>query len=229
MRASIRDRANDNASGCGLILELAEKLSKGISEGRIPKPFFNIRFLMGFECAGLLSYYHQHHDRMPLLLEAINTDMVGFIPEDRAVLSIWHNPLSNWSFADTLLPEIVSAYRFFFGENFDLNERGYDIGDNILADPLLGIPTVSMLMHPSLSYHTSMDDMNKTNEPGFMSNLKDEAFTNIFLQVKSAYFIDGPWRFVAAKEAGVNAFDNTASVIDSKNSYIPGEYSPYFF
>lgn len=153
--------ANDNATGCGAALELASAISEGITKGILQKPKCGIRFVMGFECAGPAGYFARHHERMAKTAVAINMDMVGSIAEENAILSIWHNPMSNWSFIDTLILEIISCCGKYLRENIPFKSTPYSIGDNLIADPMLGIPTVSMLMYPSVSYHSSMDDMSR--------------------------------------------------------------------
>ena len=155
--------ANDNASGCGVILELAAVLQKGISEGKLPKPSRSIRFVMGFECIGLMGYYINYHERISRAIGAINVDMIGSSAEDKAKLHIWHNPLSNWSFTDMLLPSLIRAYAGYSGTQIDFSETGFAIGDNLLADPMIGVPTVSMVMHPAESYHSSLDTLDRVD------------------------------------------------------------------
>ncbi|MEA4848020.1 MAG: M28 family peptidase [Clostridiaceae bacterium] len=155
--------ANDNATGCGAALELAAAISEGIRKGIIDQPKCNIRLAMGFESAGPAGYFASYPERMEKTAAAINLDMVGSIEEENAILSIWHNPLSNWSYTDTLIVEIISEYGKYIGTEIPFRSTGYSIGDNLIADPMIGIPTVSMLMYPSLSYHSSMDDMSRVS------------------------------------------------------------------
>ena len=151
--------ANDNASGCGALLELAAAIKAMITRGELPQPRFGIRFVMGYECAGLMGYFANNRNTVGKMVAAINMDMVGSSVEDRAVLNIWHNPLSNWSYMDTLLPALARAYRDYSGDAFAFTEAPFSVGDNLLADPTIGVPTVSMIMHPARSYHSSMDGM----------------------------------------------------------------------
>lgn len=153
--------ANDNASGCGALLELAACLQSMIAGGVLPRPRCGFRFAMGFECIGLAGYHAAHAGRAAKTIAGINMDMVGAAACDRSVLNLWHNPQTNWSFADTLLPQLAREYRDFSGDAFDFIETPYSIGDNLLADPSVGVPTVSMVMHPAQSYHSSMDGMDK--------------------------------------------------------------------
>lgn len=155
--------ANDNASGCGALLELAGAINGLIRRGVISRPNLGIRFIMGYECAGLMGYYAHHSDSIGRIAAAVNMDMVGAAGNDLAILHIWHNPLSNWSYMDTLLPALAREYRNYAGDAFEFEETPFSMGDNLLADPSIGVPTVSLIMHPAQSYHSSMDNMDRVD------------------------------------------------------------------
>jgi aminopeptidase-like protein len=155
--------ANDNASGCGVMLALAAALLQAIREGKLSRPRRNIRFVMGFECAGLMGYYVHHTDRISRTAAAVNVDMVGSAVKDKAKMHLWHDPLSNWSQIDSLILELIKGYRDYCGEPYEYSESPFSIGDNLLADPMIAVPTVAMIMHPALSYHSSMDTMERVD------------------------------------------------------------------
>ncbi len=155
--------ANDNASGCALILETANCLARAIAEGCLPRPRRTIRFAMGQECGGSTGYLLRHPERKARL--AIVADMVGTESIDHARLSIWHNPLANWSFLDTAVLEILKACRAQFDPEFVWEERAFAVGtDNMLSDPCWNMPTVAMITEPALSYHSSMDTPDRLEE-----------------------------------------------------------------
>jgi hypothetical protein len=146
--------AHDNASGCGLILELAFALSK------LPRMKRGVRFAMGWECTGSMGFIQERPAVAARTVCAIVADMVGSTAKSNAVLSIWHNPLSNGSYTDGLINDILGAYNAYSGFTPPLIDKPFNIGsDNIVGDPCFGIPTVAMIMHPALSYHSSMDGM----------------------------------------------------------------------
>ena len=144
--------ANDNATGCAGLIELARALCRLTP----PRP---IRIVMGFECAGLSGYWAHHAERVSHVGAAIQMDMIGAADADLAYMHLWHNPLSNYSYLDALLPLADEAFRAFSGQTYQSTEAPYSIGDNLLADPAIGVPTVSMIMHPARSYHSSQDGM----------------------------------------------------------------------
>jgi len=151
--------ANDNASGCGALIELAAAVNRMISDKKIPRPKRGLRFIMSLECAGQYAYIDAHGDRAPKMVGAMNLDMIGSSAEDRAPLSLRHSPASNASCLDLFLPEVARRYECLHQINLNATERGFYIDNTEYADPMIGVPTVNMIMHPAKSYHSSMDDM----------------------------------------------------------------------
>jgi hypothetical protein len=69
--------ANDDASGCANVLEIARALKKMIDEGRLPRPRRDIRFWWLDEISASEQYFADHPDEAGQLLANINQDMVG--------------------------------------------------------------------------------------------------------------------------------------------------------
>lgn len=148
--------ANDNASGCGVLLELAKALNHAISRGILPRPRRTIRFIMGYECTGSMGYLASHPERRALCCAV--ADMVGTEDIDRTHLTLWHNPLSNWSFTDAAILAVNRLYQEYAGASHSWEERPFTVGsDNIIGDPIFRIPTTAMITEPALSYHSSLD------------------------------------------------------------------------
>jgi len=162
--------ANDNASGCGVMLELAAAITRTINEGKLPRPKRNIRFVMGFECVGLMAYCVKYSERIKRTIGAINVDMIGSAIDDKAKLHLFHNPISNWSYTDTLIVALTNALRTYLKGAFDFLESDFEICDNLIADPMFNVPTAAMLMLPSLSYHSSMDTMERVDPKVLLRN-----------------------------------------------------------
>jgi hypothetical protein len=84
--------------------------------------------------------------------------MVGSGEKSNAHMHIYHNPHSNWSYTDALINDLFDVYREYSREEFEVTDVPFGIAtDNILSDPCFGMPAAGMIMHPSLSYHSSMD------------------------------------------------------------------------
>ena len=100
-----RPGANDNASGCVAILEVARTLNTLIKDGILPRPSRTIRFLWPAEIEGSIMYLSRHKD--PSRIKAnIHMDMVGGGPITKSVFRISGGPYSVPSFISDLGHEI---------------------------------------------------------------------------------------------------------------------------
>ncbi|MGD0613047.1 MAG: M28 family peptidase [Anaerolineales bacterium] len=149
--------ANDNATGCAVILELAQAIQSAVRSRKIPPPRRTIRFVMGYECQGMMVFATHHPEILNRSVAALNLDMVGSAVMDRARVCLIHNPWSSWSAVDALMPALIREYKIYSGEEFAWEQEGYEINDNLVADPSLGVPSILLMMHPAESYHSSLD------------------------------------------------------------------------
>ena len=94
-----RPGANDNASGCATILEVARTLSKLIAEGRLPQPRRTLRFVWPPEIEGTLALLAGRPELEARISAALHLDMVGGGPATGAVFHVTRGPAS--------LPSIV--------------------------------------------------------------------------------------------------------------------------
>lgn len=163
--------ANDNASGCGLAMELARAVSCAISEGRLKPPKYNIRFMFVPEMYGTIAYLERHPGQRRQVKAAVNLDMVGEAPETMSVANLVSTP---WS-----LPSVLNDVAAFYmgrvakrGVLYSGAEPGvtwlYDVtgfiggSDHyILVDSSYGIPCVYLGHWPDRFYHTSMDTIER--------------------------------------------------------------------
>lgn len=72
-----RFSANDDASGCASVLEIARAMKRLIDQGRLPRPRRDIRFWWVDEISAPEQYFADHPDERAQLLANINQDMVG--------------------------------------------------------------------------------------------------------------------------------------------------------
>ena len=93
-----RPGANDNASGCATILEVARALSKLIREERLPPPRRTIRFVWPPEIEGTLALLNGRPEIASKIKAAIHLDMVGGGPETKAIFHVTRGPASQPSF-----------------------------------------------------------------------------------------------------------------------------------
>ncbi|MDH5239544.1 MAG: DUF4910 domain-containing protein, partial [Gammaproteobacteria bacterium] len=100
-----RPGANDNASGCVAILEVARTLSALIKSGQLKRPSRTLRFLWPAEIEGSIMYLVEH-DNPSKIKANIHMDMVGGGPVTKSVFRISGGPYSVPSFISDLGHEI---------------------------------------------------------------------------------------------------------------------------
>ena len=150
--------ALDNASGCAVLLALADCINRCIKEGILPKPKRTLRFVIGWECVASTAWLIAHPGRQRNTVAGIVADMVGTEAIDNTFLRIWHNPMANYGFTDALIRELLQAQREQLSDNYPAAHRQFGIAtDNIICDTYWGIPTISFITEPALSYHSSLD------------------------------------------------------------------------
>jgi hypothetical protein len=112
-----RPGANDNASGCSAILEVARTLQRLIAEKKLERPTRTIRFVFPPEIEGTLALLNGKPEFAKHIKAAIHMDMVGGGPETKSVFHVTRGPMSlpsfvhdvAWAFADWVNEE---SYQF---------------------------------------------------------------------------------------------------------------------
>lgn len=110
-----RPGANDNASGCVTILEIARTLQKLINEGKLARPARTIRFIWPPEIEGTLTLLNGKPEFAQRIKGVVHMDMVGGGPVTKAVFHVTRGPMS--------LPSFVHDVAWAFGEF--VNEQSY--------------------------------------------------------------------------------------------------------
>ena len=87
-----RPGANDNASGCVTILEVARTLQKLIAEGKLARPARTIRFIWPPEIEGTTTLLNARPEFARRIRAAIHMDMVGGGPVTKAVFHVTRGP-----------------------------------------------------------------------------------------------------------------------------------------
>src|SRR2546427_8483266 len=88
-----RPGANDNASGCVTILEVARTLQKLINEGKLARPARTIRFIFPPEIEGTLALLNAEPEFARRIKAVVHMDMVGGGPETKAVFRGTRGPV----------------------------------------------------------------------------------------------------------------------------------------
>jgi hypothetical protein len=173
-----RPGANDNASGCVTILEVARTLQKLISEGKLSRPARAIRFIWPPEIEGTVTLLNAKPEFAKRIKTAIHMDMVGGGPETKAVFHVTRGPMSlpsfvhdvAWAFAEWVNEE---SYQFAATGKADYpmvapeggkeplraEYSAYTMGSDhdVYQDSSFGIPAIYLNDWPDRYIHTNFD------------------------------------------------------------------------
>lgn len=105
--------ANDDASGCASMLEIARSLSRLIQEGRIPQPRRNIRFWWVTEISSQRRYFADHPEAPRSMWVSVNQDMVGADQslDVMRVQNVTRLPFSRFHFLNDVTEALVEFIR----------------------------------------------------------------------------------------------------------------------
>ena len=173
-----RPGANDNATGCVTILEVARTLQKLINEGKLVRPARTIRFIWPPEVEGTVTLLNAKPEFAQRIKAAIHMDMVGGGPATKAVFHVTRGPMSlpsfvhdvAWAFAD-----FVNEQSYKFATTGDAEypfvapEGGkeplqarfgpYTMGSDhdVYQDSSFAIPAIYLNDWPDRYIHTNFD------------------------------------------------------------------------
>lgn len=162
--------ANDNASGSGLLVEIARVLAKLADRGELTN---TVRLLWVPEFNGAIPWAAANAGNLKNVLFSINLDMVGQSPElIGEPLRVFRVPNSHPVFLNTcfepLLTAIASDQRFLAAQGsrrvlhwiLDAPSGGSD--HLVFQAPPVGVPSV-MLGHDDPYWHTDLDTIEKVD------------------------------------------------------------------
>lgn len=167
--------ANDNASGCGLLMEIARTMSSLIRSGKIARPKRTIRFLWVPETTGSVAFLSRHPEMYGRLKAGINLDMVG---EDqtlcRSTLTMDCTPDSLPSYLNDFVYSMIERanaeydpfVKIGMSSNFRYARTAYSGGSDHTEfnESTVGAPCVGLTQWPDMFYHTSQDTIDKVSE-----------------------------------------------------------------
>lgn len=123
-----RPGANDNGSGCVMILESARILAHLIGTGVLPRPHRTLLFAWGPEVEGTMAFLSRHPEMRKQLRADIHMDMVGGDPfKNKSVFHITGTPWSLPSFVTDVgatLGEVIRSAAADYAENGGSPEQG---------------------------------------------------------------------------------------------------------
>jgi aminopeptidase YwaD len=173
-----RPGANDNASGCVTILEVARTVQKLINEGKLVRPARTIRFIWPPEVEGTVTLLNAKPEFAQRIKAAIHMDMVGGGPVTKAVFHVTRGPMSlpsfvhdvAWAFADFVNEQSYkfattgsAEYPFVApeGGKEPLQARfgAYTMGSDhdVYQDSSFKIPSIYLNDWPDRYIHTNFD------------------------------------------------------------------------
>ncbi len=167
--------ANDNASGSGLLIEIARTMMTLINSGKIPQPDRTIRFFWVPETLGTISYLSKHENMFSRFVAGINLDMVGENQElCKSTLNLDRTPDSCPSYLNDYVYSLIeqstkefdSPTPFGISTTFRHATTAFSGGSDHaeFTESTVHAPCVMLLQWPDLYYHTSMDTIDKVSE-----------------------------------------------------------------
>jgi aminopeptidase YwaD len=112
--------ANDNASGCATILEIARAVARLVKDGRIPPPKRTLRWIFPPEVEGTVVLLNARPEWAAGLKAAIHMDMVGGGEATKAVFHVTRGPASLPSFVN----DVAEAFGQFVNAESDALAAG---------------------------------------------------------------------------------------------------------
>ena len=173
-----RPGANDNASGCVTILEVARTLRKLIGEEKLERPARTIRFIFPPEIEGTLTLLNAKPELARRMKAVVHMDMVGGGPETKAVFHVTRGPMSlpsfvhdvAWAFAEWVNQESYTfaatgkaGYPMVAPEGgkepLRAEYSAYTMGSDhdVYQDSSFGIPAIYLNDWPDRYIHTNFD------------------------------------------------------------------------
>jgi aminopeptidase YwaD len=227
-----RPGANDNASGCATILEVARTLSRLVARKKIPPPARTIRFVWPPEIEGTLALLVARPELTRRIRAAIHLDMVGGGRVTKAIFHVTRGPATLPSFIHDVAAEVA---RFVNQQTADY--AGTGIADFPMVDPAGGsealqaeitpftggsdhqvfsegsfrIPTIYLNDWPDRYIHTNLDsatniDASKLERAGFIA----AASGYLLARLQPS---DAPWVWAAVERESLR---RAASVLEQR-------------
>src|SRR5580692_8591623 len=182
-----RPGANDNASGCVTILEVARTLQRLISEGRLERPARTLRFIWPPEIEGTLTLLNAKPEFAQRIKAVIHMDMVGGNQNTKSVFHVTRGPMS--------LPSFVFDIAWAFGDF--VNEQSYNFA--------AGLPA----QYPLVSPEGGKEPLQALDAPYSMGSDHD-VYQDSSFKIPAIYLNDWPDRYIHTN------FDTAANIDPTK-------------
>ena len=181
----IKQGANDDASGCALILEMGRAYMRLVAEGKLPKPTRTIHFLFVPEISGTTAWLRAHDDVRKKMIADLNFDMEGLTLKLSGSAWVMHRtPDSFPTFLNDVGASVLEYVANTNRERVRYRSVGYGFTLPVVApsgtrDPFFvvvdkhygasdhvvylgqGIPSLMFITWPDHYYHSSQDTPDK--------------------------------------------------------------------
>ena len=121
--------ANDNASGCATILEVARTFAKLVRDGRLARPARTLRFIWPPEIEGTTVLLNARPDFARKIRAVVHMDMVGGGPETKAVFHVTRSAAST----PTFINEVAEAFGRFVNDQSIAHAAGESVPYPLVA------------------------------------------------------------------------------------------------
>ena len=165
--------ANDNASGCATILEVARGYAKLIREGRLARPARSLRFIWPPEIEGSTILLNARPDLASRLAAVVHLDMVGGGPQTKAVFHVTRSPAS----LPTFIGDVAEAFAEFVNQQSLAHAGGESVPYPLVA--------------PEGGQEALLAQMSE-----FTGGSDHEVFTDGAFRIPSIYLNDWPDRYI---------------------------------
>lgn len=173
-----RPGANDNASGCVAILEVARAVARLVDRGDIPPPARTLRFIWPPEIEGTLALLVSRAEQRDRIKAVVHMDMVGGGPVTKAIFRVTRGPGSLPSFVNDVAQawgEVVNRESAAFAsgrattlplaapeggkEAFAALLDDFSLGSDheVYTEGSFGIPAIYLNQWPDRYIHTNAD------------------------------------------------------------------------
>jgi len=183
----IKQGANDDNSGCALILEVGRAWIKLINEGKLPKPKRTINFLFVPEIQGTNAFFQANPDKRKSIIGTLNFDMEGIrVAMSRSFWILQRTPDTFPSYLNDIAQSMmeyiadISRERVRFRRSLSgyaptqpvesvrgskdafyiKIDKHYGSSDHV-AYMSNGVPAVMFITWPDMWYHSSEDTPDK--------------------------------------------------------------------
>jgi aminopeptidase YwaD len=181
----IKQGANDDNSGCALILEIGRAYIKLINEGKLPRPKRTINFQFVPEISGTNAYLNAHPDKAKAIIGTLNFDMEAIrIADSRSYWVLQRTPDTFPSYLNDIAQSMMEYIADISRERVRFRRLGYAPSEPVesprgskdafyikidkhygSSDHVTymqhGIPAVMFITWPDMWYHSSEDTPDK--------------------------------------------------------------------